>query len=72
MATQEKSQSQLTKTEQSDLAHGLEPLRRPKNEELRSREYLLPDEVERLLQAVKKLGRYRQRNYTLLLLMIFG
>jgi type 1 fimbriae regulatory protein FimE len=44
-------------------------LKRSKNIELRSREYLLPDEVEKLLQAARKLGRYGQRNYTLLLLM---
>lgn len=44
-------------------------LKRPTNESLRSREYLLPDEVEKLLQAAKKMGRYGQRNYTLLLLM---
>jgi type 1 fimbriae regulatory protein FimE len=64
-----KKRSPLTKTGQSDLAVGSEPLRRPTNESLRSREYLLPDEVERLLQVAKKLGRYGQRNYTLLLLM---
>lgn len=69
MATQAKSQSQLTKTGQSDLAGELKPLRRPKNETLRSREYLLPDEVDKLLQAAKKMGRYGQRNATLLLLM---
>jgi type 1 fimbriae regulatory protein FimE len=69
MATQAKSQSQLSKTGQSDLAVESEPLRRPTNESLRSREYLLPDEVEKLLQAAKKMGRYGQRNATLLLMM---
>jgi integrase len=69
MATQAKSRSQLTKTGQSDPAAEPEVLRRPKNESLRSREYLLPDEVEKLLQAAKKMGRYGQRNYTLLLMM---
>ena len=44
-------------------------LKRPKNEEVRSREYLLPDEVEKLLKVAKKQGRYGQRNYTLLLMM---
>ena len=44
-------------------------LRRPKNAELRSREYLLPDEVEKLLKVARKQGRYGQRNYTLLLMM---
>jgi integrase len=44
-------------------------LKRPTNESLRSREYLLPDEVKKLLGAAKKMGRYGQRNYTLLLMM---
>jgi integrase len=44
-------------------------LQRPTNESLRSREYLLPDEVDKLLLAAKKMGRYGQRNYTLLLMM---
>ena len=44
-------------------------LKRPKNEDVRSREYLLPDEVEKLLKVAKKQGRYGQRNYTLLLMM---
>ncbi|NJN38719.1 MAG: tyrosine-type recombinase/integrase [Acaryochloridaceae cyanobacterium CSU_3_4] len=69
MATQTKSQPQLTKTGQSDSAADSEPLRRPKNELLRSREYLLPDEVDKLLGAAKKMGRYGQRNATLLLMM---
>jgi integrase len=69
MATSAKSRSQLTKTGQSSLVAEPGPLRRPKNETLRSREYLLPDEVDKLLQAAKKMGRYGQRNYTLLLMM---
>lgn len=44
-------------------------LKRPNNIELRSREYPLPDEVDQLLQAPKKMGWYGQRNYTLLLMM---
>lgn len=35
-------------------------LKRPTNESLRSPKYLLPDEVDKLLQAVKKMGRYGQ------------
>jgi type 1 fimbriae regulatory protein FimE len=69
MIAQTKSQPQLSKIGQSDPAADPEPLRRPKNEALRSREYLLPDEVEKLLGAAKKMGRYGQRNYTLLLMM---
>jgi site-specific recombinase XerD len=68
-ATPAKTQTQLSKTGQSDPTGEPEPLRRPKNETLRSREYLLPDEVEKLLQAAKKMGRYGQRNATLLLMM---
>ena len=43
-------------------------LSRPPNSELRDREYLTPTEVERLLVAAKKLGRYGHRNYTFLLM----
>jgi len=41
---------------------------RPKNEDVRSREYLTKDEVERLLKAAKKAPRNGHRNYTALLL----
>jgi len=44
------------------------PRRRP-NRTLRSREYLTPDEVERLLAAAGQRGRYGARDRTLLLLM---
>jgi site-specific recombinase XerD len=59
----------LSKTGQSDSEADPKLLKRLKNIELRSREYLLPDEVEKLLQAAKKMGRYGQRNATLLLMM---
>lgn len=42
---------------------------KPKNEDVRSREYLRPDEVERLIAAAKSTGRYRQRDELLLLMM---
>jgi type 1 fimbriae regulatory protein FimB/type 1 fimbriae regulatory protein FimE len=35
----------------------------------RSREYLTPEEVEQLLRAARRQGRYKQRNATLMLLM---
>lgn len=44
-------------------------LRRPKNEDVRSREYLRPDEVERLIEAAKSVGRYPGRDGLLLLMM---
>jgi type 1 fimbriae regulatory protein FimB/type 1 fimbriae regulatory protein FimE len=45
------------------------PPRRLANRERRSREYLTPSEVDRLLEAVGALGRYGPRDRTLLLLM---
>jgi type 1 fimbriae regulatory protein FimE len=44
------------------------PRRRP-NRETRSREYLIPDEVDRLLAAADASGRHGARDRTLLLLM---
>jgi integrase len=48
----------------------MESLRRPKNADVRSREYLRPDEVERLIKAAKSIGRHKNRD-TLLILMMF-
>jgi type 1 fimbriae regulatory protein FimB/type 1 fimbriae regulatory protein FimE len=45
------------------------PPRRQKNCELRTREYLTPGEVERLMVAAGKIGRHRHRDKTLLLMM---
>ena len=42
---------------------------RPRNAELRTREYLTPDEVERLIKAAGKLGRHSHRDATLLLVI---
>jgi site-specific recombinase XerD len=42
---------------------------RPRNQDLRSREYLTPAEVEALMKAAKTRGRYGQRDKTLILLM---
>jgi type 1 fimbriae regulatory protein FimB/type 1 fimbriae regulatory protein FimE len=44
------------------------PLRRPKNAEVRSREHLLPAEVERLQAAAKQTGRHGHRDCTLIML----
>ena len=43
------------------------PLRRP-NKDLRSREYLTADEVDRLMNAARSVGRHRDRDSTLILL----
>lgn len=44
------------------------PPRRKRNDEVRAREYLLPDEIERLLKTARKHGRYGQRDATMILL----
>jgi integrase len=44
------------------------PRRRP-NAETRSREYLTGDEIAKLLQAAKAVGRYGQRDRTLIMMM---
>lgn len=44
----------------------LPPVRRP-NADVRSREYLTPDEVERLIAAAKSTGRHGHRDATLIL-----
>jgi len=43
------------------------PVRRPKNADVRSREYLTLDEVKRLRDAAKSAGRHGQRDYMLIL-----
>ena len=45
------------------------PPRKPKNADVRSREYLTPKEVEQLMVAAKKLGRHGHRDKTLILVM---
>jgi len=40
---------------------------RPKNQEVRSREYVLPDEVEALMRAAGNVGRHRLRDRTMIL-----
>lgn len=46
---------------------GRKPLRRPRNADVRSREYLTPSEVEKLLKAAGRRGRYGQRDACLIL-----
>src|SRR6266487_1513754 len=45
------------------------PPTKPKNQARRTREYLTPAEVERLISAARKVGRYGDRDATLMLLM---
>jgi integrase len=45
------------------------PPTKPQNQARRTREYLTPAEVERLLSAARKVGRYGERDATLMLLM---
>lgn len=42
---------------------------KPKNADVRPREYLRPDEVERLIDAAKCVGRYQARDSLLILLL---
>jgi integrase len=44
------------------------PPRRVRNSAVRSREYLTPDEVEKLMTAAKNVGRHGHRDATLILL----
>lgn len=44
------------------------PPRRQKNADVREREHLTPDEIERLLKTARKRGRYGQRDATMVLL----
>jgi type 1 fimbriae regulatory protein FimB/type 1 fimbriae regulatory protein FimE len=42
--------------------------KKPKNKDVRTREYLTPDEVDALMRAAKKVGRHGHRDATLILL----
>ncbi|MEP1079658.1 tyrosine-type recombinase/integrase [Leptolyngbya sp. PL-A3] len=44
-------------------------VRRPRNEEMRSREYLTKEEVDELLHAASARGRHKIRDHTLILLI---
>lgn len=45
------------------------PPKKPKNSDRRTREYLTPDEVDRLIRAARKVGRHRSRDAAIILLM---
>ncbi len=42
--------------------------RKPRNKDVRSREYLTPDEIDRLMNAAGKVGRHGFRDKTLILI----
>ncbi len=44
------------------------PPGKPRNRDRRSREYLFPQEVDRLIAAAKKMGRHPHRDSTLILI----
>ncbi len=45
------------------------PPKKPLNRDRRTREYLMPDEVDRLMKAARKVGRHRTRDAAMILLM---
>lgn len=47
---------------------GKSPPRKPRNADVRPREYLTEDEVQRLMQAARRTGRHGHRDATLILL----
>jgi len=55
-------------TKRAPILDNRKVLRRPPNSELRSREYLTPNEVEALMTAARKVGRHGHRDATLVLL----
>ncbi len=48
--------------------YGKSLLRRPKNKDVRTREYLTPEEVEDLMAAAKSAGRHGHRDSTMILI----
>lgn len=60
---------QHTKTNAPLIVNGNVPPLRKTNAELRSREHLTPDEVQRLQKAAKSIGRHPHRDATLILMM---
>jgi integrase len=66
---QEKNQMKphLTLVRPNNIFASVMP-RRPRNCELRVREYLTPQEIERLIKAAKGRGRYSQRDATMILI----
>jgi type 1 fimbriae regulatory protein FimE len=67
VAFSRRNRKPLERRKQSTPGSALPP-RRQSNASRRKREYLTPDEVEKLLQASAKLGRHGARDRTLILL----
>ncbi len=58
-----------TSLEESPIPlNGQTPPKRVRNADVRTREYLTPDEVDALMKAAKTMGRHSHRNETLILL----
>ena len=57
-----------SRTGAPNTKNGKVPPRRRTNAEVRSREFLTPDEIEKLMAAAGRVGRYRHRDKTLILL----
>ena len=68
MATNKVTALRLDRARRLNIQNGRVPPPRKKNADVRPREYLLPDEINRLLAAAKTLGRHGHRDHTLILL----
>ncbi len=68
MATNNVAALRPDRARRPNIENGRVPPPRKKNADVRPREYLLPDEINRLLAAAKTLGRHGHRDHTLILL----
>ncbi len=68
MATNNVTALRPDRARRPNIENGRVPPPRKKNADVRPREYLLPDEINRLLAAAKTLGRHGHRDHTLILL----
>ncbi len=68
MATNKVTALRPDRARRLNIQNGRVPPPRKKNADVRPREYLLPDEINRVLAAAKTLGRHGHRDHTLILL----
>ena len=68
MATNNVTALRPDRARRPNIQNGRVPPPRKKNADVRPREYLLPDEINRVLAAAKTLGRHGHRDHTLILL----
>ena len=68
MATNNVTALRPDRARRPNIENGRVPPPRKKNADVRPREYLLPDEINRLLATAKTLGRHGHRDHTLILL----